>query len=140
MAILNFGKKESGEDKKAVKTEQKLPRTKKAPKGSTAITGISSADKKTTSTVAPFILRAPIVSEKSAKGNEIGQYTFEVDGNTNKIQIKDAVEAKYGVAVLGVRVVTIPGKFIQVRRRKGWRSGYKKAIVALGKDQKIEQV
>ena len=130
MAILNFGKKESGEEKKAVKTEQKLPRTKKAPKDSTAVADMSSV----------FILRAPIISEKSAKGNEIGQYTFEVDSNANKIQIKDAVEAKYGVAVLGVRVVTIPGKFIQVRRRKGWRSGYKKAIVALGKDQKIEQV
>jgi large subunit ribosomal protein L23 len=87
-----------------------------------------------------FTLKSPVVSEKSVNGNATGKYTFIVNDTVNKVQIKQAVESRYGVKVSGVRVITIPGKKVMVRRREGWRPGFKKAIVSLPQGQRIEQI
>jgi len=37
------------------------------------------------------VIRRPILTEKSTRGNEIGKYTFEVVASANKLDIKQAV-------------------------------------------------
>jgi large subunit ribosomal protein L23 len=57
------------------------------------------------------VLKRPIVTEKSnAQAGADNQYTFEVDGRANKMQVKDAVETAFNVKVLTVNMITIPAK------------------------------
>ncbi len=83
------------------------------------------------------ILFAPIVSEKSTMTETLHSYTFLVDKNANKIEIKKAVEEVYGVKPLKVRTVHVQGKETHFGRRIGRRNDYKKAIVKVSKDQRL---
>ena len=56
----------------------------------------------------------------------------------NKIEIKKAVEDIYKVSVDNVRVMTVRGKKKRVRFREGMTSSWKKAIVTLKPDNRIE--
>jgi len=86
------------------------------------------------------VVRRPMISEKAqSMGDELNQYVFEVASDANKIQIKEAVEVLFDVAVLKVRTIVMPAK--RGRRGKNWyvRSPqWKKAIVTLAADDKIE--
>lgn len=59
--------------------------------------------------VAHDIIVRPIITEKTSRMMELGQYTFEVLPKANKIEIRKAVEEVFKVKV--VRVNTIPGPF-----------------------------
>jgi large subunit ribosomal protein L23 len=69
-----------------------------------------------------------------------GRYTFEVASDANKIQIKEAVEKAFDVKVLAVNTLNVHSKRRRERipRYKGWRTGWKKAIVTLAPGDKIE--
>ena len=86
------------------------------------------------------VLRRPVVSEKTAVlTDEKNQYVFEVADEANKIQIKEAVEVIFEVEVVKVNTMIVPAK--RGRRGRNWymRSRqWKKAIVTLAEDQKIE--
>ncbi len=86
------------------------------------------------------VLRRPIVSEKSAGLTEDNnQYVFEVADGANKIQIKEAIEVIFEVEVAKVNTMVVPAK--RGRRGRNWylRSRqWKKAVVTLAPDQKIE--
>lgn len=86
-----------------------------------------------------IILRRPIISEKSMKlaGNHL--YTFEVDRDASKSQIAKVVAEKFNVKVLSVKTVNIKGETKSQRKlRKFYQTHpYKKAIVQVGKTQKI---
>lgn len=85
------------------------------------------------------IIKSPLVSEKSTwAANARNAYTFEVDKRADKTQIKDAVEKLYNVKVVDVRTVNVPGK--PRRTKKGYKttSEWKKAIVKLHEDNKID--
>lgn len=86
------------------------------------------------------VLRRPVVSEKTAiLTDEKNQYVFEVADNANKIQIKEAVEVIFEVEVTKVNTMIVPAK--RGRRGRNWylRSRqWKKAVVTLAADQKIE--
>jgi len=86
------------------------------------------------------VLRRPIVSEKTAvMTDEKNQYVFEVADESNKIQIKEAVEVIFEVEVVKVNTMVVPAK--RGRRGRNWylRSRqWKKAVVTLAADQKIE--
>jgi len=84
------------------------------------------------------ILKKPLVTEKSSDLNAFNQYIFKVEPNINKIEIKKAVQDLYGVRVLAVNIIKVPGKTRRMGRHEGWRSGYKKAIVFLAPEEKIE--
>ncbi len=86
----------------------------------------------------PGILLYPRVTEKAVAFAEKGVYVFVVSDDANKIQIKRAVEGKYGVHVADVRVVRLPGKERRRGRVIGWKAGFKKAMVQLKEGQKIE--
>jgi large subunit ribosomal protein L23 len=92
-------------------------------------------------TTAKSILKSPCITEKavnlSAEGNF---YVFHVNGDANKVEIKNAVEGKYKVDVLQVRTINIPRKRIVRGKTIGYKNGYKKAIVKIKEGQKIEIV
>jgi large subunit ribosomal protein L23 len=87
--------------------------------------------------MANSILIKPIVTEKMTRLTEEGRhYAFEVAKDANKIQIRQAVEARYpGVEVKEVRTMVVRGKRRRQFTRKGLVQGrkpsYKKAIVTL---------
>lgn len=86
-----------------------------------------------------IILIRPIITEKSMKLAQMGLYTFEVAKNANKPAIAKAVADKFKVKVLSVRVMNVKGHEKSQRRvRKLYQTGgIKKAIVALGKGEKL---
>jgi large subunit ribosomal protein L23 len=84
------------------------------------------------------ILIRPVVSEKSYGLSDMGKYTFIVAPDANKTQIKQAVEAVFGVKVTQVNTVNRPGK--RKRTRYGWgkRRDTKRAIVSLVEGDRID--
>ena len=63
------------------------------------------------------------------------KYTFEVDKNANKPEIKAAIEAIFaGVKVKKVRTMNFTGKSVRTRYGYGKRADWKKAIVTLTED------
>ena len=86
------------------------------------------------------IVKRPIITEKSMELIEENKYTFEVDKNANKAEIKHAIETIFeGVKVKKVRTLNFTGKKVRTRYGYGKRSDWKKAIVELTEDsQAIE--
>lgn len=85
------------------------------------------------------IIRRPLVTEKSTQQkDEAHQYAFEVDRNSNKIEIKSAVEHLFKVKVNNVRTVNVLGKMKRLGRRYGKRPDWKKAIVTLREGDRID--
>lgn len=86
------------------------------------------------------IFLLPVISEKSTNMAERGEYTFWVDQNLTKYQIKKAVEEGFGVSVRRVRTKVLRGKSKKAGRKKlSVRAADRKlAIVKVGKDDKID--
>lgn len=84
------------------------------------------------------LIQKPCVTEKSAILGENNFYTFVVAKEANKIGLKDFIEKKYKVDVESVRIINIPRKKKTRGRLQGFKAGFKKAIVRIGKGQKIE--
>ena len=85
------------------------------------------------------IVRRALITEKGTVLRETrNQYHFEVARDANKIDIKRAVEAIFSVKVKEVRTMQMRGKVKRQGRSSGRRSDWKKAIVTLKPDQKIE--
>ncbi len=84
------------------------------------------------------ILKHPLVTEKSTDLNTFNQYIFKVADRANKTEIKNAVQDLYGVKVVSVNIIKVRGKKRRLGRYEGWRSGYKKAVVFLPPEEKIE--
>lgn len=84
------------------------------------------------------ILLYPHATEKATQVSEIGQYIFKVSSFSNKPEIKKAVESLYRVNVVSVKIINVPGKERRRGKAKGWTKSYKKAIVKVGKGQKID--
>ena len=84
------------------------------------------------------IILKPVVSEKSYGLLDEGKYTFLVDPEANKTQIRHAVEEVFRVKVTGVNTVNRPGK--RRRTRYGWgkRPDTKRAIVTLADGDRID--
>ncbi|MBU1102884.1 50S ribosomal protein L23 [Patescibacteria group bacterium] len=84
------------------------------------------------------ILKNPLVTEKSTDRNTFNQYIFKVADRANKTEIKNAVQDLYGVRVVSVNIIKVPGKKRRLGKHEGWRPGYKKAVVFLPPEEKIE--
>ena len=85
------------------------------------------------------IVRKVLITEKGTVQRELrNEYTFEVERDANKIEIKRAVEAIFNVKVADVRTMQMRGKLKRQGRFAGRRNDWKKAIVKLLPDQKIE--
>jgi len=84
------------------------------------------------------VMRRPIVTEKSTMQTEQGIYTFEVDRRANKLQVKEAVEKAFGVEVVSVNIINVPGKPRRWGRHVSHTPAWRKAIVKLAEGQRIE--
>ncbi len=85
------------------------------------------------------VLKRPITTEKSNKlKDEMRKYAFEVDLRANKSQIKEAVESAFNVQVLAVNVMRMSRKRRHFGRRVSYKPMWKKAIVTLPANQRID--
>ena len=84
------------------------------------------------------VLLAPVVSEKSYGLLDENKYTFLVDPQANKTEIKIAVEKVFGVTVSGVNTLNRAGK--RKRTRTGWgrRNASKRAVVTVVEGDRID--
>ncbi|MGI6152280.1 MAG: 50S ribosomal protein L23 [Christensenellaceae bacterium] len=78
----------------------------------------------------------PVLSEKSYELIPIKKYTFQVQVDANKTQIKAAVEEIFGVTVKSVTTSRKQGKMKRQGRTEGRRPEVKKAYVTLTEDSK----
>ncbi len=84
------------------------------------------------------VIRGIRQTEKSTRLAPKGQYIFDVVRESNKVQIKKAVEGLYKVIVTKVTTQTQMGKWHRLTGRWGKRPDWKKAIITVAKGQKIE--
>ncbi len=85
------------------------------------------------------VLVTPILSEKSVTIKDTqNRYTFKVHSDSNKVDIKKAVETLFKVKVDKVRTMNFMGKMHKVGRYEGRRSDWKKAVVTVKAGQKID--
>jgi large subunit ribosomal protein L23 len=84
------------------------------------------------------ILIAPVISEKSYGLLDENKYTFLVRPDANKTQIKQAVEAVFGVKVTSVNTANRKGKKVRTRVGFGRRNNTKRAIVSLAAGDRID--
>lgn len=89
------------------------------------------------------ILIRPIITEKaSILAEDQNCFSFEVRSQANKIEIKDAVEATYGVSVESVRTINVrpdrKTRFTKTGVQTGKTKAYKKAIVCLAEGDTID--
>ena len=84
------------------------------------------------------IIKAPIITEKSAGLAEDNVITFSVDPRANKTQIKQAIEKIFDVKVEKVNTVNVHPKKKRVGRYSGYTNRKKKAIVKLAEGSSIE--
>ena len=77
------------------------------------------------------IIKKPIITERSMMGTQNNKYTFEVATDSNKLEIKQAIEKIFDVKVASVNTINRQGK--RKRTRFGWgaRKNTKRAIVTL---------
>ena len=73
---------------------------------------------------------------------DLNQYGFLVARTANKVEIKKAIESKYGVSVTGVRTVNYNGKsksrYTKGGMIEGRTNSYKKAIVSVAEGEMID--
>ncbi len=78
------------------------------------------------------IVLRPVITEKTAHAEaDQNTYVFEVGINTNKIQIRNAVQRLFGVTVESVKTSIVRGKIRRSGKYSGRRSDWKKAYIRL---------
>jgi large subunit ribosomal protein L23 len=84
------------------------------------------------------VIIRPIVSEKSYAGIEGNRYTFLVSLDSNKTEIKEAIQQIWNVRVLAVNTINRKGKVKRTRLGTGKRPDQKRAMVTLAAGDSIE--
>lgn len=81
----------------------------------------------------------PILSEETMKNMEtLNKITVQVNKNSNKVEIKNAFEAIFGVKVKQVNVSNVRAKDKRVGKYSGKTSSYKKAVITLAEGQSLD--
>ena len=130
-----FSRKKTGDAKKAPAKSKAAPakaeeKKDEAPKQVTYVTRETGSAYK--------VLVRPIVTEKSTALQQMGQYAFEVAKDANKVEVRKAVKAVYGVTPTAVRVITVLGKPVRSRAGMARRASWRKAMVTLKKGDRID--
>src|ERR1044071_2243075 len=84
------------------------------------------------------VLLAPVISEKSYGLIDEGKYTFLVHPDSNKTEIKIAVEKVFNVKVESVNTLNRQGKRKRTKHGFGKRKDTKRAVVSLAAGDRIE--
>ena len=83
------------------------------------------------------VLLKPIVTEKSMAMQADKKYTFSVNTDATKTQIKEAVTRLFKVKVVDCTTMNVLGKMKRLRGRPGRTASYKKAIVRIAEGETI---
>lgn len=84
------------------------------------------------------IIKRPFITEKSNAEVASGKYTFIVDVNATKTEIRQAVERLFQVKVLKVNTLYYQGKLKRMGVHQGPRVDWKKAVIKIDLDAKPE--
>jgi large subunit ribosomal protein L23 len=84
------------------------------------------------------VLVKPLITEKVTDMGMYNKYAFEVTLDTNKQEVKKAMQEVYGVVPISVNILNMKGKSVRFGRVTGKTKKWKKAIITLKKDDKIE--
>ena len=85
------------------------------------------------------VIIKPLVTEKSTHLQQTRNvYAFQVHGKANKPQIKQAVEKLYNVKVVDVRTMTRKGKPRRTKFKMTHGSDWKRAVVVLDENSRID--
>jgi len=85
------------------------------------------------------VILKPLITEKSTHQQQTrNAYAFKVDGRANKHQIRHAVERLYDVKVVDVRTMHRKGKPRRSRNAETHTSDWKRAVVVLDENSRIE--
>ncbi len=131
-----FNRKKNDEGQKAPAKATKADKSKAEAKAEEPKKAAVSAPRETG--FAYRVLVRAIVTEKSTMLGKDNQYAFEVAIDANKLEIRKAVKAVYGVTPTDIRVMRIAGKPVRTRAGKSRRSAWRKAIVTLKKGDRID--
>ncbi len=82
------------------------------------------------------IIKKPIVTERSMEDARVRRYTFAVDARANKVEIREAIEAIFGVTVDSVNTMNYDGKLKRMGATSGRRPAWKKAIITITEKSK----
>lgn len=84
------------------------------------------------------IIIRPLITEKNTNLMQYNKYSFEVDRNASKSQIKHAVESIFNVSVTKVNTMNVRGKLRRRGQKYGYQADWKKAIVTLIPGDRID--
>jgi large subunit ribosomal protein L23 len=84
------------------------------------------------------VIKKPVITEKATMVSDANAVVFQVAMDATKPQIKEAVEAVFGVKVKAVNTTITKGKEKRFRGRPGTRSDKKKAYVTLEEGNTID--
>ena len=84
------------------------------------------------------IIRQLVTEKSTHQQNTLNAYSFEVHRKANKQQIKDAVEKLYNVKVSDVRTLNRKGKPRRTRYRMSTTPSWKRAVVVLDENSRID--
>lgn len=85
-----------------------------------------------------YVIKKPLLTEKSTSAMELNRYTFEVDRRATKDDVKAAIEKLYNVKVEGVTTQVRKGKLRRMRYGYVHEKVSKKATVRLKEGDRIE--
>ncbi|MEW5907842.1 MAG: 50S ribosomal protein L23 [Patescibacteria group bacterium] len=128
MSLLNIFKKE----KEGVRFQKKQKERAEAKKSPDLVQDKKDEVKK------GKILIAPHVTEKATLLGGKGVYVFKISPRANKIMVRRAIKETYGVIPQKINIVYAPSKRRFVKGKYGTRTGFKKAIIYLKEEDKIE--
>ncbi|MFP4514604.1 MAG: 50S ribosomal protein L23 [Parcubacteria group bacterium] len=123
--------KAESKDKKEVKT------VKDEKKDNAELKDVKKTKKSNTHSFAYKHLVKPLITEKAANLGINNQYVFIVDVNSNKVEIKKAINEVYGVKATSVNIINNEGKVVRRGRYTGKRKDTKKAIVTIEKGKSL---
>ena len=84
------------------------------------------------------VISSPLISEKATFVSQYNYYVFKVSKDSNKSEIKQAVQSLFKVEVKSVNTLIQKGKQKRFRGKIGKRSSIKKAFVKLAEGQTID--
>ena len=84
------------------------------------------------------VIRSPLVSEKATYVSQFNYYVFKVSNDSNKFEIKNAIQNLFKVEVKSVNTLIQKGKTKRFKGKIGKRAAVKKAFVKLAEGNTID--
>lgn len=126
------------EKKDLTLTELKDKMVKKADGKNPSEKAVKESVKKEDTKDAYRVLIRPLATEKGTYLGAQNKYIFEVGRSANKLAIKKAIQAVYGVRPISVNIINLLGKRVRYGKTKGKTKDSKKAIITLKKNESIQ--